>query len=52
MKCRKCKLVLERDVVAVLNIQMRGVGFPQRALNKIIEKEELSSGNDSPLIST
>jgi putative transposase len=52
MKCRKCKLILDRGIVAVLNIQMRGEGFPQRALNEIIEKEELSRDNDSPLTST
>jgi transposase len=52
MRCRKCKLVLDRDVVAVLNIRMRGEGFPQRALNEIIEREEPSRDNNSPLIST
>jgi|GEM_PF-6951198 hypothetical protein len=29
-----------------------GRGVPQRALNKIIEKEEPSRDNDSPLTST
>ena len=52
MKCEKCSLVIDRDVVAVLNLQMRGVGFPQRALNKLIEREELSRGNNSLHIST
>jgi transposase len=39
MRCGKCNLVMHRDVVAVLNIQMRGRA-PQRALNEIIEREE------------
>ncbi|MEM1661049.1 MAG: hypothetical protein QXR17_07935, partial [Candidatus Bathyarchaeia archaeon] len=30
-----------RDVIAVLNLQMRGAGFPQRAPNEIIEGEGL-----------
>jgi putative transposase len=50
MRCERCNLVMDRDVVAVLNLQMRGVGFPQRALNEIIEREGL--GKDLPLIST
>jgi len=29
-----------------------GRGVPQRALNEIIEREELSRDNDSPLIPT
>ena len=52
MKCRKCKLVLDRVVVAVLNLQMRGEGLPQRALNELIEREELSRDNDLPTITT
>jgi putative transposase len=52
MRCGKCKLAMDRDVVAVLNIQMREVGFPQRVLNELIEREGLSRGNNSPLIST
>ncbi|MEM4187133.1 MAG: transposase [Candidatus Caldarchaeum sp.] len=39
MKCQKCGLTMDRDVVAVLNLQMRGAGFPQRALNELIERE-------------
>jgi len=39
MKCGKCKLALDRDIVAALNLQMRGEGFPQRALNELIEGE-------------
>jgi len=39
---QKCNLVMDRDFLAVLNLQMRGEGFPQRALNEIIEREELS----------
>ena len=31
MKCEKCNVILDRDVIAVLNLQMRGAGFPQRA---------------------
>ncbi|MEM1585974.1 MAG: zinc ribbon domain-containing protein [Candidatus Bathyarchaeia archaeon] len=46
MKCEECSLIMDRDVVAALNIQMRGVGFPQRALNEIIEREGLS-GDES-----
>jgi putative transposase len=39
MRCGKCSTVMDRDVVAVLNLQMRGEGFPQRALNELIERE-------------
>ncbi len=52
MRCEKCSLVMDRDVVAVLNLQMRGEGFPQRALDELIEGEGLSRGNEPPLIST
>ncbi|MEM0328055.1 MAG: transposase [Thermoproteota archaeon] len=52
MKCEKCGLAMDRDIVAVLNLQMRGEGFPQRALNEIIEREGLSRGNETPSIST
>jgi len=31
MKCKECGFVMDRDIVAVLNLQMRGEGFPQRA---------------------
>jgi len=41
MKCEECNTVIDRDVVAVLNLQMRGAGFPQRALNELIERERL-----------
>ena len=51
MKCEKCSLIMDRDIVAVLNLQMRGAGFPQRALNELIEREELSRG-EIPYIST
>jgi transposase len=44
MKCEKCNLTMDRDIIAVLNLQMRGAGFPQRALNELIEKKELSRG--------
>ncbi|MEM3415402.1 MAG: hypothetical protein QXS21_06640 [Thermoproteota archaeon] len=44
----KCK---DRDIIAVLNLQIRGEGFPQRALNEIIEREGLSR-NETSSIST
>jgi len=44
MKCEKCNLIMDRDIVAVLNLQMRGAGFPQRALNELIEREGISRG--------
>ncbi|MEM3569293.1 MAG: hypothetical protein QXK32_11100, partial [Candidatus Jordarchaeales archaeon] len=37
MKCEKCNVILDRDATAVLNLQMRGEGFPQRAPNELIE---------------
>ncbi|MEM0259137.1 MAG: hypothetical protein QW314_04760 [Thermoproteota archaeon] len=46
-----CNIILDRDVVAVLNLQMRGEGFTQRALDEIIEREELSR-NETSSIST
>lgn len=49
MKCCKCGLIMDRDVVAVLNLQMRGAGFPQRALNEIVEREELSADESSKI---
>ncbi|MEM3454738.1 MAG: zinc ribbon domain-containing protein, partial [Thermoproteota archaeon] len=51
MKCEECGLAMDRDVVAVLNLQMRGEGFPQRALDEIIEREGLSR-NETSSIST
>ncbi|MEM3454452.1 MAG: hypothetical protein QXS21_04755 [Thermoproteota archaeon] len=51
MKCEKCNIILDRDVAAVLNLQIRGEGFPQRALDEVIEREELSR-NETPSIST
>jgi putative transposase len=39
MKYGKCSTVMDKDIVAVLNLQMRGEGFPQRALNELIERE-------------
>ena len=47
MKCEKCSLIMDRDVVAVLNLQMRGAGVPPRALHELIEREGLSRGNES-----
>jgi transposase len=46
MKCEKCSLTMDRDIVAVLNPQMRGAELPQRALNELIEREGLSRGNE------
>ncbi|MEM0076902.1 MAG: transposase, partial [Thermoproteota archaeon] len=51
MKCEECGLAMDRDVVVVLNLQMRGEGFPQRALDEIIEREGLSR-NETSSIST
>jgi len=52
MKCKKCSLTMDRDIVAVLNLQMRGAGLPQRALNELIEREGLSRGNEILITST
>ncbi|MEM2027005.1 MAG: transposase [Candidatus Bathyarchaeia archaeon] len=41
MKCEECNVILDRDIIAVLNLQMRGAKFPQRAPNEIIEGEGL-----------
>ncbi|MEM3636539.1 MAG: zinc ribbon domain-containing protein [Thermoproteota archaeon] len=49
MKCEECNIILDRDVVAVLNLQMRGEGFTQRALNEIIEREGLSRNKTSSI---
>ncbi|MEM0259733.1 MAG: transposase, partial [Thermoproteota archaeon] len=47
MKCEECNIILDRDVVAVLNLQMRGEGFPQRALDEVIEREGLSRNENN-----
>jgi putative transposase len=52
MKCKKCNLISDRDIVAVLNLQMWGHGFAPKALDELIKREGLSRGNESPLIST
>ncbi|MEM3832953.1 MAG: transposase [Thermoprotei archaeon] len=54
MRCEECGLTMDRDVVAVLNLQMRGIGFSQRALNELIEREGLSrnKSNNSLCIPT
>ncbi|MEM3832864.1 MAG: transposase [Thermoprotei archaeon] len=54
MRCEECGLTMDRDVVAVLNLQMRGAGFTQRAPNAIIEGEGLSrnKSNNSLCIPT
>ncbi|MBS7618500.1 transposase, partial [Candidatus Bathyarchaeota archaeon] len=43
MKCGECGLLMDRDVVAVLNLQMWGAGFTPKTLNELIEREELSN---------
>ncbi|MEM3832458.1 MAG: transposase [Thermoprotei archaeon] len=54
MKCEECGLTMDRDIIAVLNLQMRGIGFTPRALNELIEGEGLSrnKSNNSPCIPT
>jgi transposase len=52
MKCKMCSLTMDRDVAAVLNLEMRGAKLPQRALNELIEREVLSRGNEIPPTST
>ncbi|MEM0076691.1 MAG: hypothetical protein QXY91_03750, partial [Thermoproteota archaeon] len=47
MKCEECGLAMDRDVVVVLNLQMRGEGFTQRALDEIIEREGLSRNENN-----
>ncbi|MEM0328268.1 MAG: transposase [Thermoproteota archaeon] len=47
MKCEECGLAMDRDIVAVLNLQMRGEGFTQRALDEIIEREGLSRNENN-----
>ena len=41
MRCGKCVLVMDRDVVAALNLQMRGGEFTQSALHEVLEREGL-----------
>jgi putative transposase len=31
MKCKKCSLIMDRDIVAVLNLQMRGSRVPPKS---------------------
>ncbi|MEM3832438.1 MAG: transposase [Thermoprotei archaeon] len=47
MKCEECGLTMDRDIIAVLNLQMRGIGFSPRALNELIEGEGLSRNENS-----
>ncbi|MEM3715500.1 MAG: zinc ribbon domain-containing protein, partial [Nitrososphaeria archaeon] len=47
MRCEECGLTMDRDVVAVLNLQMRGIGFSPRALNELIEREGLSRNENN-----
>ncbi|MCS7373391.1 MAG: transposase [archaeon GB-1867-097] len=30
MKCKKCEFIMDRDIVAVLNLQMWGSGLPRK----------------------
>ncbi|MCS7096812.1 MAG: zinc ribbon domain-containing protein [Nitrososphaerota archaeon] len=41
MKCDSCGFTLDRDVIAVLNLQMRGAGFTPRVLDEPNERKEL-----------
>ncbi|MBS7612153.1 transposase [Candidatus Bathyarchaeota archaeon] len=41
IKCESCGSILDRDVAAVLNLQMWGAGFTQKAFHELIEREEL-----------
>ena len=52
MKCKKCNFISDRNIVAVLNLQMWGQGFAPKALDELIKREGLSRGNESPPIST
>ncbi|MEM3832063.1 MAG: transposase [Thermoprotei archaeon] len=54
MRCEECGLTMDRDIIAVLNLQMRGIGFSPRALNELIEGEGLSrnKSNNSLCIPT
>ncbi|MEM3832449.1 MAG: transposase [Thermoprotei archaeon] len=52
MKCEECGLTMDRDIIAVLNLQMRGIGFTQRALNELIEGEGLSRNKSNICIPT
>ncbi len=46
MRCEECSYVMDRDVVAVLNLQMWGVGFPLKALNETKKVEREGSGRN------
>ncbi|MEM3833049.1 MAG: transposase [Thermoprotei archaeon] len=54
MRCEECGLTMDRDIIAVLNLQMRGEGFTQRAPNELIKGEGLSrnESNNSLCIPT
>jgi len=45
MRCEKCNIIIDRDVVAVLNLQMRGAGFPLRAPDEAVEGEGVGGSN-------
>ncbi|MEM3832894.1 MAG: transposase [Thermoprotei archaeon] len=47
MRCEECGLTMDRDIVAVLNLQMRGEGFTQRDPDELIEGEGLSRNENS-----
>ncbi|MEM1607397.1 MAG: transposase, partial [Candidatus Bathyarchaeia archaeon] len=54
-KCESCGFEADRHFVACINIlRMWGIGFPPKALNELIEREELSrnKSNNSPCIPT
>ncbi|MEM2169669.1 MAG: zinc ribbon domain-containing protein [Candidatus Bathyarchaeia archaeon] len=52
-KCESCGFEADRHFVACINIlRMWGIGFTPKALNELIEREELSRGNETPSIST
>jgi putative transposase len=52
-ECKKCGYKADRHFVACVNIlKMWGKGFAPKALDELIEREELSRGNDLQLIST
>ncbi|MEM3832049.1 MAG: transposase [Thermoprotei archaeon] len=52
MKCEECGLTMDRDIIAVLNLQMRGEGFPQRDPDELIEGEGLSRNKSNICIPT
>lgn len=39
LKCRTCNVIMDRDVVATLNLQMWGAGSTPKALDEVIGRE-------------